>query len=483
MSTLKSKFRIFLFLVPTALCLLASCDETTNDIGIYAMPYADVTNTSQAVFNAYSKSVKVDSLIANTPKCYLGKVTDPETGMTTTCNFATQFFRNEAYKLPKKELLVCDDNGNIICDSVILTIYIESYYGDSLNPIKFAVYELDSSHVMEENTNYYTSFNPEPYISKKEDAIYKVASYAVTNLEESDSVRSLYSYLKQINIKLPTSFGVKLLSMYYEHPEYYRNTYAYTHHVFPGFYFKHLSGNGSMIGIDASVLSCFFKFTVADSTHIGIEKIAATEEVLQNNSISNKGVDTLLTDNSCTYLKTPAGIFTEVTLPIDEIFANHEKDSINSAHIVFQKINNSQLTKYNLKAPSQLLLLPKTELKDFFENKALIDGKKEFVTTFNSLYNSYTYDNIGTLITWMRNQMRDGAGIKSDDDAVTAQIKHDTWVASNPDWDKVVLVPIKSDVSPSGYTKIYNEFELTSTKLVGGETPIHISIVYGHFNK
>ena len=53
----------------------------------------------------------------------------------------------------------------------------------------------------------------------------------------------------------------------------------------------------------------------------------------------------------------------------------------------------------------------------------------------------------------------------------------------NPDWDKVVLVPIKSDVSPSGYTKIYNEFELTSTKLVGGETPIHISIVYGHFNK
>ena len=484
MSLFKSKFTIPFFLTIIILGGLTSCDDNTNDIGLTAMPHADITNTSQMTFSAYSKSIKVDSLAANTSKCYLGKVTDPETGTTTTCNYAAQFFRNEEYKLPQKQFMKCDENGDVVCDSVILTIYIESYYGDSLNPIKFAVYELDSLNVMEENTNYYTNFNPEPYISHKSDAVYKEATYAVANYEESDSIRGLSSYTSHINIKLPASFGKKLLNKYYEHPEYFKNTYTYTHHVFPGFYFKCLSGNGSMIGIDASVMTCYFNYTINDSTYLGLERVAATEEVLQNNSISNNGIDALIAEDTCTFLKTPSGIFTEVTLPIDEIFKDHEKDSINSAKIVFQKINNSQLSKYSLNTASQLLMLPKIELNEFFETQSLTDGTKEFITAFNTSYNSYTYENIGTLISWMKRQMENGAGINSSDDETTITRKHDNWVAAHPDWNKIVLVPVSTETSSTGYSKIYNEFELTSTKLVGGSnTPIQISVVYSHFNK
>ena len=42
-------------------------------------------------------------------------------------------------------------------------------------------------------------------------------------------------------------------------------------------------------------------------------------------------------DNTCTYLKTPAGIFTEVTLPVDEISTSHSTDSLLTAKIVFQR--------------------------------------------------------------------------------------------------------------------------------------------------
>jgi hypothetical protein len=45
-------------------------------------------------------------------------------------------------------------------------------------------------------------------------------------------------------------------------------------------------------------------------------------------------------DQSCTYIKTPAGLFTTVTLPIEEIMRNHENDSISSAKMVIRRINN-----------------------------------------------------------------------------------------------------------------------------------------------
>ena len=114
MSLFKSKFTIPFFLTIIILGGLTSCDDNTNDIGLTAMPHADITNTSQMTFSAYSKSIKVDSLAANTSKCYLGKVTDPETGTTTTCNYAAQFFRNEEYKLPQKQFMKCDENGDVV---------------------------------------------------------------------------------------------------------------------------------------------------------------------------------------------------------------------------------------------------------------------------------------------------------------------------------------------------------------------------------
>ena len=84
----------------------------------------------------------------------------------------------------------------------------------------------------------------------------------------------------------------------------------------------------------------------------------------------------------------------------------------------------------------------------------------------------------------MKRQMENGAGINSSDDETTITRKHDNWVAAHPDWNKIVLVPVSTETSSTGYSKIYNEFELTSTKLVGGSnTPIQISVVYSHFNK
>lgn len=73
-------------------------------------------------------------------------------------------------------------------------------------------------------------------------------------------------------------------------------------------------------------------------------------------------------DESCTYLKSPAGIFTEVTLPVEDIIRGHEKDTLNTATVMFPRINNvDENNAYNFDTPQTVLLLPKDSLKSFFE--------------------------------------------------------------------------------------------------------------------
>ena len=74
-STLLKYSCAFLFL----LFAWASCDDNTDTFGRSVMPDSDVSEVTQAVYGAYANSVMVDSLMANSSVCYLGRVTDPET--------------------------------------------------------------------------------------------------------------------------------------------------------------------------------------------------------------------------------------------------------------------------------------------------------------------------------------------------------------------------------------------------------------------
>ena len=468
---------VFLFL-----CVF-SCDDNTDTFGSSIIPSSDESSASQSVYQVLTKSLKIDSLVASSSDCYLGRVTDPETSATTTCNFLAQFYSLDNYSFPSFSQ-INKENGVPVADSVEMRLYIKSYYGDSLNSIKIGAYELDSNNIMNENDTYFTNINPDKYISKSPNAIHKEISFAVSDLSLSDSLRYSSSYSKNILIKLPASYGSKIINKYYQHPEYFKNSYAFIHHVLPGFYFKVISGNGTIVHIDVSTLSVYFKYTQNDTTLTGIQRVAATEEVIQNNYVENKNIDNLLNATDYTYLKTPAGIVTEATLPIDEIYKSHANDSVNSAKIVFKRYNNSLVDSYNLPTPGYLLMVLKSDLNSFFENHKTPDSYKNYYTSFDDSYNSYTFSNIANLISYLKRLRDKGAGISDADTENIKQTKISNWESQNPDWNKILLVPISTVTTSTSITAVYNDFSLGSTKLVGGENnPINISIVYSHFNK
>ena len=127
-----------------------------------------------------------------------------------------------------------------------------------------------------------------------------------------------------------------------------------------------------------------------------------------------------------------------------------------------------------MEAPSDIMMLPTDSLEVFFEQEKSYDYKSAFMSTLSST-NSYSFSNIGNLITLMGNRKK--KGVESDPD----------WVNKHPKWNKVLLMPISvtTVVVSTSVTQsvIDNEMGLVSTKLVGGpNTPIDVKVIYGRFN-
>lgn len=498
--TVRSTLRLAAwFLTAWGVLQTTACDDNTAFIGSDIMPDFDKVVTSQATYTLHSQSVASDSVLANTNDCYLGRVIDPETKALTTCNFLAQFHIMDNYTLPDKESMVNDEYDLPVADSCDIRIYLNSYYGDSLTVMKMEVQELDTNKVMKENVAYYTDFAPEEY-TNAETAYKSQLTYCVKDLSRPDSLTDGTNYFRNIVIKLPASYGRFILSKYYENPDFFRNSYQFINHVCPGFYFKTTGGIGSMVNIETSTLNVYFRYhsknaNGEDTIVNGMQRMAATEEVIQNTQVENTlPADMTDPENPFTYVKSPAGIFTEVTLPVHEIVAgDHYNDTINTARISFRRYNNKAQTEYNLPAPATLLMVRKSDTYKFFEEEKLTDNRHSFLAKFSATDNAYTFGNIAQLITLLKNERDKGAGVLPTDDEGIRNAKYAAWEAQNEDWNKVMLIPVKAEYSTTtnayGYStqtllRVRNDLSLSSVRLNGGSSDeLSIDVAYTKFNK
>lgn len=465
---------------------IASCDDTTDSIGNSLTDNMDMLKVTTDTFNVATRSIVADSVLSRSTTGYLGKIRDIETGNYITGDFMAQFSTLENYKLPEKDSIVSLQDGEVIADSCSIRLFYTDYYGDSLATMNITAYEMNEP--MKEGVKYYSNFDPIAEGLIRNDGMKVNKTYTLTDLSISDEDRadeSSYTPNIKINLNKPytdkngvtyNNYGTYIMRMYYEDPDRFKNSYNFIHEVCPGFYFKTNDGIGSMAYITVSQLNIYFRY-LNDSTYVGTTSFSATEEVLQTTNTSNdkQNIADLANDNTCTYLKTPAGIFTEITLPVDEITENHSNDTINTAKISLTRINNNTHDEYSLSAPSTLLMIPKDSLYTFFENGDNVDYKKSFIATYSSSTNQYTFNNISGMITYMADIKKKGLAENSN------------WLNEHPDWNRVVVIPVSVTTnSSSQIVKIVHDMSLTSTKLVGGSEdpyePIKINVIYSKFN-
>lgn len=477
--------KIFVFLaLAVSMALITSCDDTTDTIGGSLIPDNDKLVVSTDSFDVSSKTIPAGNVIPRTSTGYLGKMTDAETNTQVIANFMTQFHVLDNYQMTVADSITSrDESKNIIADSCEIRLFYKGSYGDSLAQMKLTAYELNKP--VEEGITYRSNFDPiaNNYV-RTNGGIAVNRSYTLTDLTEPDSVRKTSNYVKNINIKLNdqytdkdgvvyNNFGTYLMRKYQSNPTAFRNSYHFLHKICPGFYFKITDGEGSMAKIEQAQINIYYRAKKGTSEKETFTKLVGTEEVLQLTNFSNDQakLQDLIKETGHTYLKTPAGLFTQLTLPITDILTGHENDTINSAKIEVKRVNNNASSTYNFGIPQNVLMLPADSVETFFAKTRLNDNKTSFLASYNTTKNSYIFNNISGLISFFK------------------QAKS----PRSENWGKVVLVPVELQTTTTGsgasqkttVNMISNQMGLSSTKLLGNTSAgngLRITVVYSKFN-
>lgn len=460
---------------------LAGCSEDTGLLGVY-QAQNEITN-SHGTVGVLSSDTLNAIVPANSTVCYLGKVVDPETDKTDTASFAAQFHTFENYRFPARNAIVAHDG--MLCDSIDIRIFIKSSFGDKNNPMKLSVYPLSKTKLMEESMTYYTNTDLKKEFVDNDATPIATKVFTTTDYILSDDQRESGNYTEHIRIVLPRQYGNDIMEAFYSHPEYFRDSYSFIRNVCPGFYFCITSGSGTMLSLSVTTINLSYSYrdeAHPDSIIDGFSRFSATPEVIQSTRFGNGDLSSLINkEDAYTMLKTPAGICTELTLPVNEIYRGHENDSISLASLSLSRYNNRQPTSgYELDVPNSVLLVRKKRMDSFFKNHEVSDNQQSFTTSFQSTYNCYTFANLARLISYIRQEKE--AGMKAEG------LSAEEWEKKNPDWNKVIIVPVvvSSTTDSYGNTKqvsVNQDLSLSSVKLRRGTkaNPIDMQVIYSRY--
>lgn len=466
-----------------------ACDNESLNIGNTLTDESDKLDLASANFNVETRTMVADSVLALSTNCYFGRVKDPETGADVTSEFTTQFHLLDNVYISPEEKIVGRYDNRAAADSCDIILYISSPFmaDDSLQAIKMRVNEL--AQPMEEGQRYYSNLDPRQHGMLRADGLRQSKMFSFKNLLDSDSLRATSTYINNIRITLNkpytatdgtvyNNYGTYLMCNYYDHRDYFRSSYAFIHNLCPGFFFEITDGYGFHAKVTDIGLRVYYR-VASDTSIVNAQlTLAGTKEVLQTTHISNnpEAIKAMAAETGHTYLKTPAGLFTEVTIPVDEVKSDtHAADSLVGAKLTLQRINNESFDHRMLGTPTTLLLVQKDSLYSFFENSKVPNNKTSFYTSITTSQNYYAFPNISNLVTllWEMKQ----AGLREDAD----------WEANHPNWNKMVLVPItytQSNTS-SSITNVQHDMSLNSIRLVGGPNnpnePVTLSVVYAKF--
>ncbi len=497
-----------------------ACDDTTNTLGMGMLPDSDAIAAHTMTFEVTTQSVAADAVYAKTAIGYVGKFTDPEFGDYTS-SFLTELNCTEDFKfsdiLPDVYEEYYDGDtlkgrGTLVDDKVAgvrLIVYYNDWFGDSLNACRMSIYELNDQWVQErhdENMRYrYTDIDAEKYKGR----LLGRKAYTAYDPSVPDSIRNATdsngnrTYSPALVFDLDTEIGENIMELNraYERGEnnYFDDADHFIDNVFKGVYVKNDFGDGTILYVERVDLEFQYRFHYVDSLGVALKKkvndengnigddsiyiarqslFASTKEVIQANQFANsERLIAKANEKNWTYIKSPAGIFTEATLPYDSIYQQLSNDTLNAVKLTFTNYEDRNSQAFNMDAPSNVLLIRKQDVKSFFEENQINDNLTSFVATHNSSgVNQYYFPNIARLVTTCINEKK-AARAQAEKEAGASwdeELWSEQWNKDNPDWNKVLLIPVtittqQTSSSTTVTTAVQHDLEPGYAKLQGGD--------------
>lgn len=496
---MKAKYALVALLALT----FFGCDDNTGGIGSGMFPDSDQNiNGRLSNFDVTTQSIKAGNIYAVTSEGYVGKFTDQNfgaysAGFLTELNcpkgmtFPDVYQEFDAQGNPVAEGKGVKATGSMISDgtevdlptgtkaplgnvyATEIYLWYNKYFGAPDTPCRLSVYKLKKG--LDKDQSYYTDINPEDYYSPNDpQALLGRKSYTAVDLSVSEETRNKEGYVPSVRVAIKNEIGKSILTDSRKEPAKLADLFKKS---FPGIYVKSDFGDGTILYVAEIQMNVVYKIYVTDSkTGLKLKKkyekdangapvdstdyryrsFNATKEILQANQfVSDQTIlDQLIKDGTVTYMKTPAGIFTEATIPVSDIENKLANDTINAVKLAFRHYNETETNPFGMKAPDRILLIREKEKDSFFEKNKLADNITSYISARNTSQNEYTFNNISKLLKACfsdkkaaEEEIKKNGKVKyevlgSDGKFTTKETSDiNVWKAEST-WNKVVIIPV-----------------------------------------
>ena len=384
---------------------LIGCNDTIDSIGIHMKPDEDVIAVFDTTLNIDGRTIRMDSLYAKSINGLLGQFQDPQFG-GLKAGYVCQYYPSLGFSLDS----ILGTAGQEV-DSIQLKILYTSYVGDSLAPMEVSVYPV----VRPLEKNYYTNVDPAQFCDTQ--TLLGQQAYTARDLTISDSLNQTLSY-KMVSVPLSRELGQSFLDEYRK-PNHGLFTPSGFTTFFPGTYLASTFGSGCILKVESTEIDIYYTrlFTKQgsagqDSIYQGasLAVLSVTKEVIQLNKYKGLNDEHLLEESSDKmYLKSPAGIFCEVSIPLKKIvqtLGNRKFNNVKLSIGAYPKEDREYVLNFPglgvsntaTQTRPKMLLIEPDSIKTFFEERKYANGQTSFYTTFDASAFAYTFDNISNVI-------------------------------------------------------------------------------------
>ena len=498
---MKTKYALIVLLAIT----FWGCDDNTAGLGLGMFPGSDQNiNGKLSTFDVTTESVHAGEIYAMTNVGYVGKFTDEIFG-TYQAGFLAELncpsgmtfpgvYNGTALNDKKKATNIMVDEAGLGDDAIGI------YNTDNINDPKRKL--IGNIHTIELYLWYSSYFGD----SNTDNSLLGTKAYTAVDLSVKDSIRKLSTYVPSVHVsfrdKAAKEIGKEIikraneLGVNFDNKEFRK--------IFKGIYVKSDYGDGTVLYIDQAQMNVVYKCYAVDtltgvklekkvvkegeskdSTYYGYRTFATTREVIQANQLDNDkdAIQKCINEDTWTYLKSPAGIFTQITLPISQIADSllnqtaekRQSDILNAVKLGIPIYNETSDKKFGMSTPSNVLLIRKKYKDSFFEKNQLSDEitSSLFRPTTTS-FTQYTFNNITQMINDCLADREKAEKEIHEKGSITIKItdldgnSKDETVNNIKDWEdlsewnKFVLIPVLVTTDSSSSNSYYGSSNVIS---------------------
>ena len=416
----KTKNKPFITIVLLLATLVVGCQEN-NSISAGASTLPD--NDIRVMSDTFAVTSQLDSCVAIslTPDSFLLGECDTHFG-TIKADILTQLACPEGFVYPGGETAVVD--------SICLYLYYKNWYGDGKTPLGITVYEMDKQS-LQENASYPNNLQISDYCSLAESAHIVTDSKIVVPATPSDSSYSSQNdtYVPTIRIKLTDEFAQRFFAI-----KDFDSQKAFNQ-LFKGLYICTDFGASNVLYINDITMTVFYHFTMNraqlyDTIIHDTRSFYANEEVRQVNRFTYPNRQSILQQYSqvkdTNYIVSPANIYTELTVQMDEIYNRIDAQLgdtaayrvyINRADLTVDVLYSDSVTgrpRDNWDTPaSYMMLIQKENMAEFFstnktpsDSVAIITSLSATTDSLSNVIYQYSYDLSDMLTKQIRSEQK-----------------------------------------------------------------------------